>query len=135
VIDRRMPNRMPAQNGAQNARLWPVGNYFAEAEAALMRLWTLHPRYLDSQGLVAAWREALLAQKVLAGETRGYKLRKHAPALYRRFRSVACRIRIRFFELIGVMSADGRRRGSESHCHLFQEFASAINMDNFCKAS
>jgi hypothetical protein len=37
-----------------------------------MRLWTLHPRYLDSKGLVAAWREALLAQKVLAGGTRGY---------------------------------------------------------------
>ena len=37
-----------------------------------MRLWTLHPRYLDAQGLVAAWREALLAQKVLAGQTRGY---------------------------------------------------------------
>jgi hypothetical protein len=35
-------------------------------------LWTLHPRYLDSKGLVAAWREALLAQKVLAGDTRGY---------------------------------------------------------------
>jgi hypothetical protein len=38
-----------------------------------MRLWTLHPRYLDPKGLVAAWREALLAQKVLAGETRGYR--------------------------------------------------------------
>jgi hypothetical protein len=38
-----------------------------------MRLWTLHPRYLDSKGLVAAWREALLAQKVLAGKTRGYR--------------------------------------------------------------
>lgn len=38
-----------------------------------MRLWTLHPRYLDSQGLVALWREALLAQKVLAGGTRGYR--------------------------------------------------------------
>jgi hypothetical protein len=38
-----------------------------------MRLWTLHPRYLDSKGLVAAWREALLAQKVLAGATRGYR--------------------------------------------------------------
>jgi hypothetical protein len=37
-----------------------------------MRLWTIHPKYLDSKGLVAAWREALLAQKVLAGETRGY---------------------------------------------------------------
>jgi pyrimidine dimer DNA glycosylase len=38
-----------------------------------MRLWTIHPRYLDAKGLVAAWREALLAQKVLAGRTRGYK--------------------------------------------------------------
>ena len=38
-----------------------------------MRLWTIHPRYLDAKGLVAAWREALLAQKVLAGGTRGYR--------------------------------------------------------------
>lgn len=38
-----------------------------------MRLWTLHPQYLDPKGLVAAWREALLAQKVLAGTTRGYR--------------------------------------------------------------
>lgn len=37
-----------------------------------MRLWTLHPCYLDSRGLVALWREALLAQAVLAGQTRGY---------------------------------------------------------------
>lgn len=38
-----------------------------------MRLWSLHPRYLDSKGLVALWREALLAQKVLQGETKGYR--------------------------------------------------------------
>jgi hypothetical protein len=38
-----------------------------------MRLWTLHPKYLDARGLVALWREALLAQKVLQGKTRGYK--------------------------------------------------------------
>ncbi|WP_153395122.1 pyrimidine dimer DNA glycosylase/endonuclease V [Ornithinicoccus halotolerans] len=37
-----------------------------------MRLWSLHPRYLDRQGLTAGWREALLAQAVLAGRTRGY---------------------------------------------------------------
>lgn len=37
-----------------------------------MRLWSLHPRYLDRQGLTACWREALLAQAVLAGRTRGY---------------------------------------------------------------
>lgn len=37
-----------------------------------MRLWTLHPKYLDPKGLVALWREALLAQAVLLGRTRGY---------------------------------------------------------------
>jgi hypothetical protein len=37
-----------------------------------MRLWTLHPKYLDAQGLVALWREALLARAVLRNETRGY---------------------------------------------------------------
>jgi hypothetical protein len=45
-----------------------------------MRLWTLHPKYLDAKGLVALWREALLAQKVLRGATRGYK---HHPQLFR----------------------------------------------------
>jgi hypothetical protein len=37
-----------------------------------MRLWSLHPALLDRQGLTACWREALLAQAVLAGRTRGY---------------------------------------------------------------
>jgi hypothetical protein len=37
-----------------------------------MRLWSLHPKHLDARGLVALWREALLAQAVLAGKTRGY---------------------------------------------------------------
>jgi hypothetical protein len=38
-----------------------------------MRLWSIHPKYLDAKGLVALWREGLLAQKVLKGETRGYR--------------------------------------------------------------
>ena len=38
-----------------------------------MRLWSLHPKYLDARGLAALWREALLAQTVLAGETKGYR--------------------------------------------------------------
>ncbi|MDR7233908.1 pyrimidine dimer DNA glycosylase/endonuclease V [Agrococcus sp. BE272] len=37
-----------------------------------MRLWSLHPGLLDRQGLIACWREALLAQAVLAGRTSGY---------------------------------------------------------------
>ncbi|MDP3663483.1 MAG: pyrimidine dimer DNA glycosylase/endonuclease V [Nitrosomonas sp.] len=38
-----------------------------------MRLWSVHPYYLDAKGLVALWREGLLAQKVLQGHTKGYK--------------------------------------------------------------
>lgn len=38
-----------------------------------MRLWSIHPKYLDYRGLVACWRESLLAKKVLLGEVRGYK--------------------------------------------------------------
>jgi hypothetical protein len=38
-----------------------------------MRLWSLHPSLLDQKGLVALWREALLAQKVLRGKTKGYR--------------------------------------------------------------
>jgi hypothetical protein len=49
-----------------------------------MRLWSVHPKYLDARGLVALWREGLLAQAVLRGLTRGYR---HHPQLAR-FRSV-----------------------------------------------
>jgi hypothetical protein len=45
-----------------------------------MRLWSLHPKYLDARGLVALWREALLAKAVLRGTTRGYA---HHPQLER----------------------------------------------------
>ncbi|MCR4421403.1 MAG: pyrimidine dimer DNA glycosylase/endonuclease V [Exilispira sp.] len=45
-----------------------------------MRLWSISPKYLDTKGLLALWREALLAKKVLEGKTKGYK--KH-PQLIR----------------------------------------------------
>ena len=45
-----------------------------------MRLWSLHPHYLDAQGLVALWREGLLAPAVLKGATKGYW---HHPQLQR----------------------------------------------------
>lgn len=38
-----------------------------------MRLWSIHPKYLDAKGLLALWREGLLAKKVLEGYTKGYK--------------------------------------------------------------
>ena len=45
-----------------------------------MRLWSFHPKHLDAKGLVALWREGLLAQKVLCGKTEGYQ---HHPQLHR----------------------------------------------------
>jgi len=46
----------------------------------VVRLWTLHPKYLDAQGLVALWREGLLARAVLKRQTKGYR---HHPQLAR----------------------------------------------------
>lgn len=45
-----------------------------------MRLWSIHPKYLDVKGLIALWREALLAKNVLENKTKGYK---NHPQLYR----------------------------------------------------
>lgn len=45
-----------------------------------MRIWSLHPKYLDAKGLVALWREALLAKHVLEGKTKGYTMH---PQLWR----------------------------------------------------
>ena len=71
-----------------------------------MRLWTLHPKYLDPQGLVALWREALLARSVIRGLTRGYR---HHPQL-RRFQShVAPRSAISSY--LAVVSEEAKSRG------------------------
>lgn len=45
-----------------------------------MRMWSLTPSVLDAKGIVACWRESLLAQAVLAGNTKGYT---HHPQLNR----------------------------------------------------
>nr|WP_253280607.1 pyrimidine dimer DNA glycosylase/endonuclease V [Arcanobacterium phocae] len=45
-----------------------------------MRLWSIRPSQLDRAALIAGWREGLLAQKVLAGLTKGYR---HHPQLER----------------------------------------------------
>ena len=61
-----------------------------------MRIWSLHPRYLDAKGLVAVWRETLLAKHVLEGKTKGYK---NHPQL-NRFREVKNIDTIKIFEVI-----------------------------------
>ncbi len=44
-----------------------------------MRLWSLHPKYLDPKGLVTLWRETLLARHVLVGNVEGYN--NHPPII------------------------------------------------------
>jgi hypothetical protein len=46
---------------------------YLTAERQTLPLWSLDPSYLDGKGLVALWREGLLARKVLLGQTRGYR--------------------------------------------------------------
>ncbi len=70
-----------------------------------MRLWTLHPSYLDTKGLLAVWREALLAQKVLAGNTSGY--RRHPQLI--RFQAHPAPIEAIGAFLLGVADEAGRR--------------------------
>jgi len=71
-----------------------------------MRLWTLHPKYLDPQGLVALWREALLARAVLRGRTVGYR---HHPQL-ERFREHA-RPRAAINAFLAEVHGEAARRG------------------------
>lgn len=71
-----------------------------------MRLWSLHPRYLDPQGLVALWREGLLAQAVLRGRTKGYR---HHPQL-QRFRAHASP-RSAINAYLAAVHAEAERRG------------------------
>ena len=83
-----------------------------------MRLWTLHPKYLDAKGLVALWREALLAQKVLQGKTKGYRRhpqltrfkahQKPVAALAAYLREVYAEARRRDYEFDGSKIARGR---------------------------
>ena len=71
-----------------------------------MRLWTLHPKYLYPRGLVALWREALLAQAVLKGTTRGYV---NHPQLIRFRETAAPMASIAFY--LREIHAEGVRRG------------------------
>jgi len=68
-----------------------------------MRLWTLHPRYLDAKGLVAAWREALLAQKVLSGQTTGYT--RHPQLVRFRMQTEPVQAIARFLDFIAAEAA------------------------------
>jgi len=71
-----------------------------------MRIWSLHPKYLDAKGIVALWREALLARKVLEGKTRGYQ---NHPQLIR-FRNSGFEIEA-INQYLAVVYEDSLKRG------------------------
>lgn len=71
-----------------------------------MRIWSLHPKYLDARGLVALWREGLLAQAVLRGETTGYR---HHPQL-RRFQEQSSPLGL-IAEYLRVVHGEAMNRG------------------------
>src|SRR5690606_27398013 len=71
-----------------------------------MRVWSVHPRYLDRQGLVACWRETLLAQAVLAGRTKGYL--NHSQLV--RFRATADPL-ASVCAYLGVLAVEADERG------------------------
>jgi hypothetical protein len=89
-----------------------------------MRLWTLHPQYLDACGLVALWRESLLAQKVLRGATKGYR---HHPQLAR-FRASADPLAAIASYLRGVLE-EAQRRGYRFDARKIPIVASSASMD------
>jgi hypothetical protein len=91
-----------------------------------MRLWTLHPGYLDTKGLVAVWREALLAQAVLRGRTRGY--RRH-PQLAR-FRSAAAPVAA-IAAYLREIQREGARRGFDLDARRIARGRSAVS----CRAT
>ncbi len=81
-----------------------------------MRLWTVHPKYLDRLGLVALWRESLLAQAVLKGQTRGYV---NHPQLTRFRKSVSPLKSIAFY--LQVIFDEAKRR---NYCFNAEKFVS-----------
>jgi hypothetical protein len=71
-----------------------------------VRLWTLHPKYLDARGLVALWREGLLARAVLRGTTKGYR---HHPQLQRFRAHTAPRVAINAY--LRAVANEAEHRG------------------------
>jgi hypothetical protein len=71
-----------------------------------VRLWTLHPRHLDAAGLVALWREGLLARAVLNGRTRGYRNHPQLARFRSTARPVAC-----LDTYLAVVCDEAERRG------------------------
>ncbi|WP_428738383.1 pyrimidine dimer DNA glycosylase/endonuclease V [Sulfurimonas sp.] len=88
-----------------------------------MRLWSIHPKYLDAKGLVALWREGLLAQNVLLEKTKGYK---NHPQLLRFKQTLDPQAAIGTYLHAVVDEAD--RRGYKFHREKIVNSNSSINL-------
>ena len=89
-----------------------------------MRLWSLHPRHLDPRGLVALWREALLAQAVLKQTTKGYR---HYPQLVR-FRAQSSPVSF-IAEYLKAVHAESIERGLRFDAARIAPCATAGHVD------
>ena len=89
-----------------------------------MRLWSLNPGYLDAKGLVALWREGLLAQQVLLGRTKGYK---HHPQLLR-FKQMDNPVGAMADYLRGVAD-EARKRGYAFNHHKIAADTSSVKIE------
>lgn len=85
-----------------------------------MRLWTVHPRFLDVKGLTASWREGLLARKVLLGQTKGCT---NHPQLIR-FRAHPAPLKAIDVFLAGILN-ESRARGYKYDATKIDETATA----------
>lgn len=84
-----------------------------------MRIWSIHPEYLDTKGLVALWRETLLAKNVLQGKTAGYK---NHPQLIRFNNSKSPVSNIDYY--LQVVYEEATRRGFVFDKHKFRKVKS-----------
>ena len=80
-----------------------------------MRLWSIHPKYLDQKGLCGLWVESLLAQKVLQGKTKGYK---NHPQLERWKDKPSCLLS---YYLLCI-AQEATKRGYNFDCKKIKEF-------------
>ncbi len=85
-----------------------------------MRLWSIHPKYLDVKGLLALWRETLLAKKVLQGQTKGYK---NHPQLLRFRQAESPLLSINFY--LQEVWEEACRRGYNFDANKFEPVQSA----------
>lgn len=88
-----------------------------------MLLWSLHPKYLDTKGLGAAWFEGLIARSTLTGKTEGWK---HHPQLLR-FKNQPDPVAA-IDSYLEPVYREGIRRGFRYNPELFNPAAPPVRM-------